>query len=99
MSDTEQQHFVQMIPVMRNLFHENLVNLISVLDDGFPNYIRDYYQISLSRLIQEKIQNSEWFQKGNILFPPVEIVNFLEQILKGLEYLHSNDIAHKNLKV
>lgn len=86
--------------ILKNLSHKNIIKYYGYLEDELLNNkqpgIKDYYLIydyipngSLSMVMQNN---------NNELFPEDFIIKVFKQILKGLKYLHNENIAHGNIK-
>ena len=78
----------QQILLMNELDHPNIIKLYEYFEDArFIYLIFDYMKDgSLSEILQKKRQLSE-----------TQAADFLKNILEGINYLHNQDIIHKNM--
>mmetsp|Transcript_26032 Transcript_26032/g.42553 ORF Transcript_26032/g.42553 Transcript_26032/m.42553 type:complete len:455 (-) Transcript_26032:244-1608(-) len=90
---SEQNYSVQMeTKILSTLSpHQNVIQLLDVVEnDRFIGMVLPYYGSgSLLTLIRN-------FGIGNV--PEIVVKAFVDQILKGLQFLHSNGIIHRDVK-
>ena len=78
---------------LRFLARNDHPNLVSIIDEGFvlrdrmkiPFYVMPKYDSTLRRLIVDGI-------------PPEKIMQYFRDLLAGVEFLHSKDIYHRDMK-
>ena len=87
--EKELQQIVEEANLMKSLDHENVVQFYGAARDDTSLY-----------LIMEYVENGS---VNNIMttfgkFPESLVRVYTEQVLKGLEYLHSNGVLHRDIK-
>ena len=87
--EKELQQIVEEANLMKSLDHENVVQFYGATRDETSLY-----------LIMEYVENGS---VNNIMttfgkFPESLVRVYTEQVLKGLEYLHSNGVLHRDIK-
>jgi cell division cycle 2-like protein len=82
------------ISILKNLHHENIIKILDIFltepkrnKKGNISIIYEYIENDLSTLMDNKV-----------IFSIDSIKCIMYQILKGIEYLHSNYIIHRDLK-
>lgn len=80
------------LKILRNLKHDNLMRLFEVFEDRNKFYIilELLEGITLYKEIQARRKNKE--------LKPHQIRGIVKQILKGIDYLHSQNIMHRDIK-
>eukprot|EP00755_Sulcionema_specki_P021887 Sspe_Gene.75175::Locus_46980_Transcript_1_1_Confidence_1.000_Length_1211::g.75175::m.75175/K17533/MAP3K19, YSK4; mitogen-activated protein kinase kinase kinase 19 len=83
---------VREVEVMHNLSHENIVRYLGAAVDDFTNELHIFMEYiqggtlgSLVRRLEQPLQEST-------------VVSYVRQILRGVAYLHTNNIIHRDLK-
>ena len=88
------------LSIMKELNHPNVIYLKSYYytksskhnnEDCYLNAVMDYVPITLSKLISNNRKNDE-------KFPDILLKLFSYQMLKGIGYLHSLGICHRDIK-
>lgn len=93
-----QEKFLQEVEILENLtkrgLHKNVAQMVAYfLDFNHTTIISEFYEGgSLDAILKRVNIHEETFSRK-------EITQFCIQILAGLNYLHTNKIAHGNLKV
>ena len=82
--------------MLRQISHENLIHLKEYFIDKKPEeiflyYITDYQPDNLLRYLEHRVRTQQWLSLE-------EIRKISHQILKGVEYLHSLGICHRDMK-
>jgi len=78
---------------MVKLKHENIVSLIGIVEEPAA-IIMSLFDCSLASHLNDKADRRDddgWFFPSDMLF-------FFKQILQGLHYMHSQGVAHRDLK-
>jgi len=98
----EREMALQEVKLLQSLNHPNIVPLVAVqlkpiqqsssdLIEGEEVWmVMELFDGSLKDIIRKRSRN--WFKEK-------ELLNWLTEILKGLEYLHGMEIAHRDIKV
>ena len=97
MSSTFMDDVKREVAIMKKLEHENVLRLYEVMDD--PKVNKMY-------LVLEYCKKGDLMQmtKGNARtnscepLPDIQVWDVMRQVLRGLKYLHDNDIVHGDLK-
>jgi serine/threonine protein kinase len=77
------------IETMKRLDHPSIVKMVGyTLTDKEAIIYMDLFDYSLRKLLDKMTP-----------VPAPQMYDIVTQILKGLQYLHSNNIAHRDLKV
>jgi calcium/calmodulin-dependent protein kinase I len=78
------------IQIMKQLSHPNILKLFEVYEDDQKFY-----------LVMELVQGKELFDKivERGQYSEKDAAHIVRQILSAVQYLHANDIAHRDLKV
>lgn len=80
---------VREIKILRQLIHMNVVSLREVISDQKDIYlVFEYMNHDLMGLLQNKF----------VCFNESSIFSIIKQILEGLEYCHSKNFLHRDMK-
>ena len=81
--------FDREVDILRTLSHSNVVRFVDVMKDSCHMY-----------LIMEKCSGGEVFEKllQVKVFPEQEAVDLFAQVLHAIEYIHSLNIIHRDVK-
>ena len=79
--------------LLRNLSHPNIVTYVeSFIDNGFLIIIMEYCELKdLACLINSRRAKDQKFTE-------TEIMNYFIQLCLSIEYVHSRQILHRDLK-
>ncbi|EAR84278.2 Serine/Threonine kinase domain protein (macronuclear) [Tetrahymena thermophila SB210] len=84
------------IAVMKKLEHENIVKLYEVIDDTENDKI--YLEIEYFAQSQTEYKNSDLVKEKVFFIEEYLLRKIFRDCLKGLGYLHFNDVIHRDLK-
>lgn len=90
-----QVSFMQELKILKDLRHKHIVKLIGYCCDKDGTFLMmEMMDISLKRLMikLKKESSHSWWSND-------EIIQYVTQLLSALEYLHSNKVAHRDIKV
>ena len=94
LSDFQKNKIINSLEILYKLHHKNLIKIIPLskeeIYDENDNLCIIYQSINLS--------NVEEFIKKYGRFDEKIIQTYIKQLLEGLQYLHKNNVFHKNLK-
>ena len=81
------------ITLMRMMKHENIINLMTILQPLDMNSFDDLYVITelMETDLSSIIKSSQPLSDAHVQF-------FLYQILRGLKYIHTSNVIHRDLK-
>lgn len=83
----------QEVNILQKVKHPNIVNLKQVIEnEDSILLVMTLYEGSLERLQKLRRRKKKFFQPEETLF-------LLQEITRGLEYLHSQGYVHRDLKV
>ncbi len=84
------QQFEREAKILATLTHPNLPRVTDYFtDDNVPYLVMDYIEgDTLSDLLKQKHNG----------FPVIQVLNWADQILSALEYIHSHGVIHRDLK-
>lgn len=80
--------FLRELNIIKNLHHQNIVNVIEVCTSPEPFLVTSY--IAGAVTLKDYIANNS--------ITPASLNKYFLQILNGLKYLHNNNIIHRDLK-
>ncbi|OHT01073.1 CAMK family protein kinase [Tritrichomonas foetus] len=84
------EHLQREVSVMQKLKHPNIVNFYDFIEDSNNYYLEMEYVNGITLL--------DYVNDSNVLPEPIVIRVFL-QLMNAIAYLHSNNIAHRDLKL
>ena len=85
----------QELEILKKLNHPNIVNLIELRENADSKvFILDYCNGGELGVFLEK-----YFQKNKKGLPEEIVQYIMRQIIDGINYLHNNDIMHRDLKL
>ena len=92
---TDTSSFERELLILSKLRHWNIVSLVGYYKtNDFYCIVTDLMDCSLKQVLdQRRKENSE------ILFTQGELIDLVKQVVEGLCYLHSQRIAHRDIKV
>ncbi|KAJ3357941.1 Cyclin-dependent kinase 10 [Kappamyces sp. JEL0680] len=85
------------ISILTSLRHENIVQVFEVgVADGLENVfmIMEYCEQDMAYLMDHVMS-----QNPANAYKPAEVKCLMQQLLKGVDYLHSHHIVHRDLKL
>ena len=89
--DEQKKNIIREYEIMETLNHENVVKL-------YKNFIVERPNITYVSLVMELCESDLFSYMKNKNLPEAEIKSLFSQMLKGLAYLHSNKILHRDIK-
>ncbi len=85
------QRIAAEIAIHAKLRHENIVKLFEVFEDS------KFIYIAMELCVHGNL--FKYFQAHFVDFGPVQVSCILQQLLCALQYLHSNKIVHRDVKL
>ena len=80
---------IREIKILRQLNHKNVINLREIISDQKDYYlVFEYMNHDLMGLLEN----------DHVCFNEQSIFSIIKQILEGLEYCHSKNFLHRDLK-
>lgn len=95
MSEEQRKYTLQEVQVMEMLQHENIIHYLGheLLEDQKQIHIlMELFPYSLTQFIEKRKNLNQSFQSNEIKHLAIEILN-------GIDYLHNQQIIHRDLKV
>jgi len=75
-----------------NLSHDNIIKHENIyIDQDQCNIVMEFFEINDLTKVMKK------YEKDHKVIPETEILKHIKDITKGLQYLHSNNVIHRNL--
>ena len=84
------QAILREIVALKACNHPNIVQLLDIDYQKFSYLALEYYDFTLSEIIEH--------QYSSLPFTSNHIQNIFYQVLQGLNYLHNNNIIHRDIK-
>jgi len=77
--------------IMKRLNHENVVNLVDVIDDPKADQLYLVQEYCEKGAIMEKLE-------GNTPLPEATARKYFRDLLSGIDYLHAHNVIHRDIK-
>lgn len=86
------KNLVDEVSILRQMKHENILDLHDVLHDEDNVYI-------ITELCEGGDLNNTYFQNGNqVPDEELDVLQLMKQVFEALAFLHGNGIAHRDIK-
>jgi calcium-dependent protein kinase len=88
-----EEAFRREVDILKKLSHKHIISLVAYSPSADNVLIiMELMDASLRKLMTEKRTTSSWWTEE-------ELIEYICQISQGLEYLHLNNVAHRDIKV
>ena len=84
--------------IMKKLFHPNVISFKDVFKDTKLDYFYIVMEYANDGDLSKKIKNQKQKIIGEKYFSEEKIMQYFYQICRGLQYIHSKNIIHRDIK-
>ena len=84
--------------IMKKLFHPNVISFKDVFKDTKLEYFYIVMEYANDGDLSKKIKAQKQKAYGEKYFPEEKILQYFYQICRGLQYIHSKNIIHRDIK-
>ena len=84
--------------IMKKLFHPNIISFKDVFKDTKLDYFYIVMEYANDGDLSKKIKTQKQKTYGDKYFSEEKILQYFDQICRGLQYIHSKNIIHRDIK-
>ena len=84
--------------IMKKLFHPNIISFKDVFKDTKLDYFYIVMEYADDGDLSKKIKTQKQKTYGDKYFSEEKILQYFDQICRGLQYIHSKNIIHRDIK-
>ena len=84
--------------IMKKLFHPNVISFKDVFKDTKLDYFYIVMEYANDGDLSKKIKTQKQKTYGDKYFSEEKILQYFDQICRGLQYIHSKNIIHRDIK-